>query len=734
MRETTDAEKNMSPGTTTGTSRREFLAAAAAISGPLLVSPKVAFGSQANSRLTIGSIGCGGRGTWIADLFQKHGGYEVVAAADYFQDRVDEFAAKIGVPAERRFTGLDGYERLLAGKLDAVVIESPPCFHPPQAAAAVEAGKHVYLAKPIAVDVPGCRSVEQSGRKATEKKLAFLIDFQTRTDAFYREAVKRTQYGDIGRIVSGEATYFCGPTWGDQAKWLLEKPNDPEMRLRAWGLDRALSGDVITEQNIHSLDVATWVLDAAPLSAVGTGGRSRKAGSCWDHFHVVFSFPQDVIVSFSSKQLGDGWDDIGFRAFGTDGTLDTHYFGETSIKGKLPYRGGHNPNLYGDGASANIAAFHAAVSARRLQQPDRGAQRAQQPDHDPRPHGGVEARQGDVGRDDEHQRGARRRPRGPAELNAMGPSPQHAGAARRALVAAAALAWVLTAQPSQAVEPPASGATTITNSIGIRLVTLPAGSFTMGSPPGAPLRQEEEATRQVTLTRSFRISATEVTRRQWTAVMGQGSAAGQDAELPVSLDLVAGRAGVLPEAVAAGGRHVSPADRGGVGVRLPRRRRRGRRRPRRQRLARGQQRRGRAPGRPEAGQRLGAVRHARQRRRVDPGCLRAVPAPSSRRRTPAGAPAGPRAWCEAAPSAVSRPRCAARRGPARPSRTSWLTSACASCRRSARPARGTERDRQRRRRACPAPAVPLRCAPAEAFCTSRRRCCSALSCCSSWSR
>jgi predicted dehydrogenase len=243
------------------------------------------------------------------------------------------------------------------------MIESPPYFHPKQAADAVDAGKHVYLAKPIAVDVPGCRSVEESGRKATGQKLAFLIDFQTRTDPFYKEAIKRTQYGDIGRIASAEATYYCGPTWGDQVKWLLDKPNDPELRLRAWGLDRALSGDVITEQNIHSLDVASWVLDAAPLHAVGSGGRSRKAGTCWDHFHVIFTFPKDVIVSFSSKQHGDGFDDIGFRAFGSDGTLDTHYFGETSIKGKLPYRGGHNPNLYADGASANIAAFHAAVTS-----------------------------------------------------------------------------------------------------------------------------------------------------------------------------------------------------------------------------------------------------------------------------------------------------------------------------------------------------------------------------------
>jgi predicted dehydrogenase len=344
------------------TTRREFLTTAAAVGAPLLVSPRTAFGTQANSRIELGVLGCGGRGTWIAELFQKHGGYEIRAAADYFQDRVDGLGAKLQVAEGRRHTGLDGYKKVLAGDVDAVAIETPPYFHPRQAQEAVAAGKHVFLAKPVAVDVPGCRTVGESGRKATESRKCFLVDFQTRTDPIYREAVKRVQYGDIGRIVCGEATYFCGPTWDQQVKWLAEKPNDAEARLRAWGLDRALSGDVITEQNIHALDVASWVLDAAPLHAVGTGGRrARAAGTCWDQFSVIFTYPGDVVVSFASKQLGDGWDDICCRIYGTEGTLDTHYFGEVSIKGKLPYRGGKMESLYQDGAVANIAAFHDAI-------------------------------------------------------------------------------------------------------------------------------------------------------------------------------------------------------------------------------------------------------------------------------------------------------------------------------------------------------------------------------------
>jgi predicted dehydrogenase len=349
--------------TEAGTTRREFLTTAAAIGGPLLVSPRTAFGTTANSRIALGLIGCGGRGVWIADLFQKHGGFEVKAAADYFPERLEELAAKVPVPADRRYAGLSGYRRVLDAGVDAVAIETPPYFHPRQAADAVDAGKHVYLAKPVAVDVPGCRTVEESGRKAAEKKRAFLVDFQTRTDPFYREAVKRVQYGDIGRVICGEATYVCGPTFTEQAKWLAEKPGDPETRLRAWGLDRALSGDVITEQNIHALDVATWVLDKAPLHAVGTGGRkARTAGTCCDNFSVIFTFPPDVVVTFMSKQLGDGADDICCRMYGTDGTLDSHYFGEVAIRGHMPYKGGKMENLYQDGAVANIAAFHESIA------------------------------------------------------------------------------------------------------------------------------------------------------------------------------------------------------------------------------------------------------------------------------------------------------------------------------------------------------------------------------------
>jgi myo-inositol 2-dehydrogenase/D-chiro-inositol 1-dehydrogenase len=343
------------------TNRRQFLGSTAtAAIGLTILKPQLAFGTEANGKINLGLIGCGGRGQWIANLFAQNGHYNLVAAADYFQDRVDAAGEKFGIPPERRFSGLSGYRRLLEQKLDAVAIETPPFFHPEQAAAAVEAGKHVYLAKPIAVDVPGCHTVEASGKKATEKKLCFQVDFQTRAHPAYQEAAKRVHDGQIGRIVSVDASYHCGSTFGGMDAALRKDPLNPEARLRAWGLDRVLSGDVITEQNIHALDVASWFLDAEPIKAYGTGGQSRGfLGTCWDHFAVVFYFPNGVIVSFNSKQVGFGFDDIQCRVFGTQGTADTHYGGDVWVRSKDDlFNGGKTGNIFTEGVQRNIATFH----------------------------------------------------------------------------------------------------------------------------------------------------------------------------------------------------------------------------------------------------------------------------------------------------------------------------------------------------------------------------------------
>jgi predicted dehydrogenase len=336
-----------------GVGRRQFLAGAAAAATLTIVRPGSARGAEANSQLELGLIGSGGRGNWVAGLFQKNTQTKIVAAADYFQDRVNRAKGGFKLPDSRCHTGLDGYKKLLEGKLDAVAVESPPYFHPEQAAAAVEAGKHVYVAKPIAVDVPGCLTIGNAGKKATAKKLCFLVDFQTRANDIYKETVKRVHAGDIGTLALVQANYFTGPLGGRGPH------NSTEARLRDWYHDVALSGDIIVEQNIHAIDVATWFINADPLKAVGRGGNRVRAhkGDCWDHFAVVFTFPDNLYCDFSSTQCTNGHSDIGCLVFGARGTAHTHYGGHVYIRGHKSFKGGGTGPIYTQGAVANMKTF-----------------------------------------------------------------------------------------------------------------------------------------------------------------------------------------------------------------------------------------------------------------------------------------------------------------------------------------------------------------------------------------
>ena len=349
-------------------SRRDFIACAGSTALSLsLVRSGAVRGSAANSRIRLGVIGCGGRGSWITEHFVEHGGYEIAAAADYFPDRLDDFCEKYDIPANRRYSGLSGYARLIEDGVDAVAIESPPYFHPQQAAEAVKAGCHVYLAKPVAVDVPGCRLISASAAEAAARERCFFVDFQTRADPFFIEALRRVHQGAIGDFAFGESSYHAGNPFVKYMPILAADPSNAENRLRAWGLDRALSGDIITEQNIHTLDVASWIMNREPVYAMGTGGHKVRTdvGTCWDHFALIFQYPGNVGITFSSRQF-EGHDTvpdgIRNRMFGSKGVLETEYGGQVMIRGENFYRGGSSPSIYRDGAVANIAEFHRCVS------------------------------------------------------------------------------------------------------------------------------------------------------------------------------------------------------------------------------------------------------------------------------------------------------------------------------------------------------------------------------------
>lgn len=351
------------------TTRRHFLSQSLAATSATVIPVLAA--DSAPQKIRLGLVGCGGRGGWIANLFSKHGGYQLAGAADYFEERAKAVGDAHGLKPDQLFTGLKGYERMIAkGGLDAVAIISPPYFRPEQTRAAVEAGLHCYLAKPIAVDVPGCLEVKALGERARAEKRVFLIDFQSRANPIFIEAMKRVQGGALGTVCFGEAMYHANRL-GIQGN-----PSGPEGRLRNWVFDKALSGDIITEQNIHSLDMMNWAMNHVnPLSATGSGGRKSRTdvGDCRDHFALVFQYPDNVAVTFSSRQF-NGWaarDAIAMNLTGSTGVLQTEYGGNVMIRGPQSsyFRGGSTGPIYEEGVVENIKTFHAAITGGEVSNP-----------------------------------------------------------------------------------------------------------------------------------------------------------------------------------------------------------------------------------------------------------------------------------------------------------------------------------------------------------------------------
>lgn len=337
--------------------RRDFLKAAAG--GVLILKPETVFGSQANSAVEVGLIGCGGRGNWIGKFFPEYTGARIVALADVIREHLESTQTAFKVEPSRAYYGPDAYRELIGSRVDAVAVETPPYFHPEHVRAAVDAGKHVYVAKPVAVDVPGCRSILESGAKA-RGKLSFLVDFQTRSQPVFQEAASRVHRGDIGKPVLAQVFYYAGRPSPDKSKPGM----DPgERRILNFYMDKVLGGDIIVEQNIHVIDVANWYLQSHPLSATGAGGRTDwsgtpyDAGDAWDHFVVRYVYPNGVQADFSSNQLTNSFSDLCIRCFGINGAVDSHYGGLVRITGENAWMGAEKDDTFRQGAVNNVKAF-----------------------------------------------------------------------------------------------------------------------------------------------------------------------------------------------------------------------------------------------------------------------------------------------------------------------------------------------------------------------------------------
>jgi len=340
------SEETRSSANTPGVDRRAFIGSAAAAAGFMIVNPALVRGTDANSSLRVGLLGCGGRGTEDASNLVDTGSARVTALADLFPDQLenarkhfDELQQPKNIPAldaKQLFVGPDAYQKILASKeIDAIVVATPPYFHPFHLEAAVAAGKHVYLEKPVAIDVPGALKVIEIGKR-TSGKLSLDVGFQIRDCPPFVEMVRRIHAGALGKIVCGEAHYLTG--YIDRPQWPNASPE--ERRLRNWIYDRVLSGDIIVEQNIHVIDICNWVMKSHPLKVTGTGGRAGRPtdGDVFGNYNVVFQYPDGVDVTFSSTQFAKGWWDVTERFFGTKGTSQSPYIGPLGIWGAEPWQ------------------------------------------------------------------------------------------------------------------------------------------------------------------------------------------------------------------------------------------------------------------------------------------------------------------------------------------------------------------------------------------------------------
>jgi myo-inositol 2-dehydrogenase/D-chiro-inositol 1-dehydrogenase len=304
--------------TTPGASRRDFLkTSTAVVVGSGLASGLAMPGAFAaeTDEIKVGVIGCGGRGTGAIDnVLNAAPGVRIVAIGDLFKDRLEaslqnlaKHGDKVAIPADRQFVGWDAYEKVIASDVNYIILASPPAFRPAHLKAAIEAGKHVFTEKPVAVDTAGIKQVYDLADLAKSKGLGIGAGTQRRHHGAYLETMKRVHDGAIGDVVALRVFWNQGGLWTKprQPEW-----TDMEWQLRNWLYFTWLSGDHIVEQHVHNIDVGRWALgDKMPTRVFGVGGRQARTGAeyghIFDHFGLDYEFDGGIhMLSMCRQQPG----------------------------------------------------------------------------------------------------------------------------------------------------------------------------------------------------------------------------------------------------------------------------------------------------------------------------------------------------------------------------------------------------------------------------------------------
>ncbi len=327
-------------------SRRQFNKAAAVATFAVL-SKNISAAETNSGTIKIGLIGCGGRGYGaVKDCMEANDNIKIIALADAFEDRVTEcrkklesmkgrlYDGKVEIDDGHCFVGLDAYKKLLQTDVDMIIHATPPYARPQHIEAAVEAGKHIFTEKPIAVDPAGVRRFMSAVKKAEEKKLCFHTGTQRRSSNAYRETIKKIQDGAIGDIIAARV-YWNGelPFSHDRKP---EWKTDLEYRLRNWYNQIWTCGDNIVEQHIHNIDVINWIMGTHPAKVVASGGRAwkpreEKYGDLWDHFECDFEYANGVHMFSYSRHWVNSKGDVFEEVFGSKGKSKCNDMGKDTM-------------------------------------------------------------------------------------------------------------------------------------------------------------------------------------------------------------------------------------------------------------------------------------------------------------------------------------------------------------------------------------------------------------------
>jgi myo-inositol 2-dehydrogenase / D-chiro-inositol 1-dehydrogenase len=368
------------------TSRRDFIrtswlvAGGAVVGGLSLARSAHAFGSD---EIKIGLIGCGGRGTNAAvqalstganEQFKPNGRVRLIALADVFADRLQtslrtlrgHHRQLVDVPKDRQFLGLNGYQSLLQTDVDLVILATPPGFRPLHFDAAVQAGKHIFMEKPLATDAPGVRRILAANEQAQQRDLAVTVGLQRRHDPRYQETIQRLQDGAIGEIL------FTRVYWNGQGVGVRQRQPDwteLEYQLRNWYYFTWLSGDHIVERHIQNLDISNWLWGGPPAACQGQGGRQlpsgKEHGEIFDHHFVEYTYPHGARMFSQCRRLAGCWNTVAEFAHGTRGVADISGAKIVDSQGQLVWRYGAK-----DGEGHQLEHDHLFAALRRGDKPN----------------------------------------------------------------------------------------------------------------------------------------------------------------------------------------------------------------------------------------------------------------------------------------------------------------------------------------------------------------------------